>query len=145
MAGSISNAFETSLLGLIFNNTDVANIGDAAGLQNSAAAGSLYVALFTTAPSDSTAGTECNYTGYARVAVARSAGGWTISGNNAANTAAVTFGLCTAGTNTALAFGILTASSAGDLLFWGDLTGSLAISSGVTPEFAAGVLDIFVD
>jgi hypothetical protein len=145
MAGSITNAFETSLLGLIFNNTDVANIGDAAGLQNSATAGSLYVALYTTAPTDSTSGTECNYTGYARVAVARSAGGWTISGNNAANTAAVTFGLCTAGSNTALAFGILTASSAGDLLFWGDLSANLAISNGVTPEFAAGALDINID
>jgi hypothetical protein len=145
MAGSITNAFETSLLGLIFNNTDIANIGDAAGLQNSVGAGSLYVSLFTTAPSDSSAGTECNYTGYARVAVARSAGGWTISGNNASNTAAVTFGLCTAGTNDALAFGIHTAITSGDLLFWGDTTATLSISNGVTPEFAIGVLDIFVD
>jgi hypothetical protein len=145
MAGSKTNAFETSLAGLIFNNTDVANIGDAAGLQNSATAGSLYVALFTTAPSDSTAGTECNYTGYARVAVARSSGGWTISGNNTSNTAAITFGACTAGTNTAVAFGILTASSSGDLLYWGDLTANLAISAGITPEFAAGALDINED
>jgi hypothetical protein len=144
MAGSITNAFETSLLGLIFNNTDVANIGDAAGLQNSATAGSLYVALYTTAPTDSTSGTECNYTGYARVAVARSAGGWTISGNNASNTSVITFDPCTAGSNTVIAYGILTASSAGDLLFWGD-TASLAVSNGITPEFAAGALDINVD
>lgn len=36
---SLTNAAETALLTLLFNNTDWANIGDAAGLQNSAAAG----------------------------------------------------------------------------------------------------------
>ena len=44
---SKSNSFETAILGLIFNNTDIAGIGDAGGLQNSAAAGSLYVSLHT--------------------------------------------------------------------------------------------------
>ena len=42
---SMSNASETALLNLLFNNTDWANVGDAAGLQNSAEAGSFYVAL----------------------------------------------------------------------------------------------------
>lgn len=41
---SMSNASETNLLLLLFNNTDWANVGDAAGLQNSAAAGNFYVA-----------------------------------------------------------------------------------------------------
>lgn len=145
MAGSKTDAFETSLLQHIFNNDDIANIGDAAGLQNSATAGSFYVALYTVAPTDSTSGTEANYTGYARVAVARTSGGWTVSGNNCSNTAAITFGACTAGSNTVVAFGILTASSGGTILYWGDLTSSLAVSSGITPEFAAGALDINED
>lgn len=148
MAGSATNAFETKVLEHIFNNSDIANIGDAAGLQNSATEGSLYVALFTAAPSDSAAGTECNYTSYARVAVARSSAGWTVSGANCSNAAAVTFPACTGGTNTAVAFGILTASSSGDLLFWGDITdpgAGLAISTGITPSFAIGVLDVNID
>jgi phage baseplate assembly protein gpV len=149
MAGSLTNAAETALLTLIFNNTDWANIGDAAGIQNSATAGNLYVALFTIAPTDSAAGTECDYTDYARVAVARSAGGWTVTGNNASNTAAITFP--TAGVtvaDVAVAFGILTANVAGDLLFWGDITspaGGLTIDDGITPEIAIGDLDINLD
>ena len=47
---SMSNASETALLNLLFNNTDWANVGDAAGLQNSAEAGSFYVALHTADP-----------------------------------------------------------------------------------------------
>jgi len=149
MAGSLTNAAETKLLELLFNNTDWANIGDAGGLQNSASADNFYVALFTAAPSDSAAGTECSYTDYARVAVARSAGGWTVSGNNVSNTAAVAFppngG---AAPNTAVAFGIMTASVAGDLVVWGDITtpaAGLVISTGVTPNFAIGVLDVNLD
>ena len=145
MAGSKTNAFENSIQLLIFQNTDIANIGDAAGLQNSATTGSLYVALYTTAPSDSTAGTEANYTSYARVAVARTSGGWTVTNNVVSNTAAITFPACTGGSNTVVAFGILTASSGGTLLYWGDLTANLAVSSGVTPEFAAGALTISED
>jgi archaellum component FlaG (FlaF/FlaG flagellin family) len=74
---SKSNTFETDLLGLIFNNTDITLIGDAAGLQNSATAGSLYVSLHTADPGE--AGdqitNETAYTNYARVAVARTGGG----------------------------------------------------------------------
>ena len=67
---SMSNASETALLNLLFNNTDWANVGDAAGLQNSATAGSFYVALHTADPGDAGNQTtsEASYTGYARVA-----------------------------------------------------------------------------
>mgnify|MGYP003441893878 CR=1 FL=1 len=47
---SMSNAAEAALLDLLFLNTDWANVGDAAGLQNSAAAGSFYIALHTADP-----------------------------------------------------------------------------------------------
>ncbi len=92
---SKGNTFENELLLLIFNNTDIADIGDAGGLQNSATAGSLYVALHTADPGE--AGTqstsEAAYTGYARVAVARSGAGWTVSGNAVENAALVQFGV----------------------------------------------------
>ena len=145
MAGSKRDGFETDVLELIFNNVAIANIGDGPGLQPSSTAGSLYVALYTVAPTDSTAGTECAYTSYARVGVARSAGGWTVSGNNCSNTAAVEFPECTGGSETAVAFSIMTGSSGGDMLYWGDLTSSLAISNGITPNIPIGDLDITED
>ena len=74
---SMSNASETNLLLLLFNNTDWANVGDAGGLQNSATAGSFYVALHSSDPGDAgdQSTNEISYTGYARVAVARSGAG----------------------------------------------------------------------
>ena len=107
--------------------------------------GSLWVALFTTTPSDSTAGTEAAYTGYARVAVARNSSNWTVSGNNCSNTNAITFPEATAGSETENGFGILTAASGGDLLFWGALDASLAVSAGITPNIPVGDLDINED
>lgn len=145
---SATNAFETDLLELILNNVDIANIGDAGGLQNSATAGSLYVSLHTGDPGETGDQTtsEATYTSYARVAVARSAAGWTVSGNNGSNAAAVTFPTCTGGSNTITHFGIGTDSSgAGNLLFKGALDASLAVSNLITPSFAIGALDINAD
>ncbi len=145
MAGSKSNAFETSFLQHVFNNADIALIGDAGGLRGSVTAGNLYIATFTVAPGEAVAGTEANYTGYARVAVPRSAGGFTIAGNVASNAAAITYGPCTAGSNTLVAFAVMTALSGGSMLFWGDLSAPLNVSAGITPEFATGALSITED
>ena len=145
---SMSNASETNLLNLLFNNTDWANVGDAAGLQNSAAAGSFYVALHTADPGDAgnQSTNEVSYTGYARVAVARTAGGWTVSGNQVSNTATVQFGECTAGSATATHFSVgLLTSGAGDILYSGALSASRSISSGITPLFNAGALQGVID
>ena len=147
---SATNAFETALLQHIFQNAAIANIGDATGLPPAATAGSLFVSLHTADPGETgtQSTSEATYTGYARQAVARTAGGWTVSGNNASNTAAVTFGPCTAGTSTITHFGIGTASSgAGNLLFKGALTASLTVTtvSNATQTFAPGQLDVDVD
>lgn len=145
---SATNAFETALLNLYFLNTDHANIGDAAGLQNSAAAGSFYISLHTGDPGEAGSQTtnEATYTSYARVAVARSGAGWTVSGNNVSNAAAINFPACTGGTNTITHFGIGSDSSgAGNLFFKGALSASLAVSSGITPSFAIGELDVNLD
>lgn len=96
---SKGSAFTTDLLKLIFQNIDIANIGDAGGLRGSVTPGNLYVALHSADPGE--AGTQATneiaYTGYARIAVARSAAGWTVTGGQVSNAALVTFGLCTAG------------------------------------------------
>lgn len=145
---SKTNAMENGMLLLFFNNTDFANIGDAGGLQNSAAAGSLYVSLHTGDPGEAGDQTtsEATYTGYARKAVARSGAGWTISGNAVSNAAAITFDPCTAGSNTITHFGVGTDSSGtGTLLYKGALTASLAVSAGITPNFPIGDLYITED
>jgi len=72
--------FLENTLKLVFQNLDHPDIGDAAGLQNSAAAGNVYVALHTADPAGGNQSTsEATYTGYGnRIAVVRSAAGWTV-------------------------------------------------------------------
>jgi hypothetical protein len=141
---SKSNAFENALLLLIFNNTDIANIGDAAGLQNSAAAGNLYFSLHTSDPGE--AGTsitnEIAYTSYLRVAVARSGSGFTVTGNAVALAADVVFPAGTGGTGTATHWGICggTSTTPADniLLYKGAISPNIVCGNGVTPRLTAG-------
>jgi hypothetical protein len=149
---SKGNSFETSFLSHIFNNAAITGIGDSSGLPAAATSGSLYVRLCTAATTcdDSTIGTECAYTGYVAkgVAVIRSVSGWSVSSGSVTNTAAITFGACTAGSETIRYFEIWknnTSASESDRLFWGQLTTDLAVSSGVTPEFGIGSLIINED
>lgn len=137
------NSGETSLWDLIFQNTTFVQ---APLIQGAATAGSFYIALHTANPGQTGSQTtsEAAYTGYARVAVARSSGGWTVTGNNpitAENVAAVTFPACTAGseTETYFSFGQAT-SGAGIYYGYGALTSSLAVSNGITPSFAINAL-----
>jgi len=148
---SASNATENSLLLLLFNNTAFANVGNAGGLPASTVAGSLFVALHTADPGEAGDQTtsEATFTGYARVAVARSSAGWTVSGTaptQAANAATVTFPACTGGTNTLTYFSVgLATSGASVILASGALTASLAVSNGITVSFAIGQLSITLD
>jgi hypothetical protein len=145
---SATNAFETELLALIFNNDNIANIGDATGLRGSSAAGVFYVSLHTSDPGEAGSQTtnEAAYTSYARVSVVRTSGAWSVSGNQVSNISAVTFPACTGSSATVTHFGIGTDSSgAGTLLLSGALQDSLAISNGITPAFAAGQLTTTVD
>lgn len=145
---SLTNAAEANLLNLIFLNIDWANIGDASGLQNSASAGSFYVSLHTADPGETgdQSTSEIAYTGYARVAIARTSGGFTLTSSTISNTALVQFPQCTGGSGTASHFGIGTdLSSAGNLLFKGALTSPLSVSNGIQPQFAAGALTVTVD
>jgi hypothetical protein len=145
---SMTNAAEANLMNLLFLNTDWANIGDVAGLQNSAAAGSFYISLHSADPGEAgnQSTNEIAYTGYARVAVARTAGGFTLTTSTISNTALVQFAQCTGGTATASHFGIGTdLSGNGNLIFKGALTSSLSISNGIQPQFAAGAMTVTVD
>lgn len=148
---SATNAFEAALLSLIFENANAANVGDATGLRGSSTAGVFYISLHTADPGETGSQTtsEANYTGYARVSVARSTAGWSVTGTaptTVANDAVVTFGACTAGSSTVTYFGIGSDSSgAGNLFMSGALTASLAVTSGITPSFAIGALTATLD
>jgi hypothetical protein len=145
---SATNVAENGLLSLIFENANYANIGDATGLRGSTTAGVFYISLHTASPGEAGAQntTEAAYTSYARVSVARSTAGWTVASGVADNDAAINFPAATGGSETEAHFGIGSDSSgAGNLNFYGALTASLAVSTGITPSFAAGALDITLD
>jgi hypothetical protein len=74
---SFEGAFLTLLAQHYFQNADHTSVGDAAGLQNSAATGNVYVSLHVSDPAggDQTTGEGT----LGRVAVARSAVGWTVA------------------------------------------------------------------
>lgn len=136
---SKGNTFENDVLKLIFNATAISNIADNAA---SSPLTSLYVGLHTADPGEAGDQTtsECSYTGYARVAVARNAGGFTVSGNQVVPASTITFGQRTdsgAG-QTATWFTIGTASSGtGKILYRGQITtpsGGLVITQNVTPR-----------
>lgn len=142
---SKGNTFENDWLLLIFNATAIANIADNAA---SSPLTNLYVSLHTADVGEGGSQTtsEATYTSYARVAVARTSGGWTVSANAVANAATISFPAATGGSNTITHFAVGTASSgAGKVLYKGALSASLAVSSGITPQFAAGELDITED
>lgn len=102
-----------------------------------------YIALFTTTPTDSTAGTEVSGGSYARVS---SATKWaTPSAGSVSTNATVTFTTATADWGVVTGFGVMTASTAGTLLMWGALTASKTVSNGDTASFASGALTLTED
>lgn len=131
---SKSNAFENSLLKLIFNATAIANLADNAATSPLT---NLYVSLHTADPGEAgdQSTSEATYTGYARVAVLRTTGGWTVTNNSVSPVANIDFANCTGGTNTITYFGVGTAlSGAGVLYYSGTVSPSISVSSGVTPR-----------
>ena len=133
---SKGDTFENDLLKLIFNATAIANIADNAA---SSPLTNLYVSLHTADPGE--AGTqatnETSYGAYARVAVARTSGGWTVTANSVSPAANVDFPLCTSSTATITHFGVGVAiSGATKLLYSGTVTPNISVATGVTPRLA---------
>ena len=145
---SATNVFENGLLSLIFENANYANVGDATGLRGSSTAGVFYISLHTANPNETGTQTtsEAAFTSYARQSVARSTSGWTVASGVADNDGAINFPQATGGSETETHFGVGSdVSGTGNLFLWGALTSSLAVSSGITPSFAAGALDVTLD
>lgn len=117
---------------------------------SSATPANYYVALYTTACSD-TAGTEVSTTstGYARVAIARTSGAWNATnGTNGliSNIGAITFSQALLDWGTVQSWCLLdTASGAANAIVCANLTASRNITAGSTPSYAAGAMTITLD
>lgn len=88
---------------------------------------------------------EATYTSYTRVGVARTAGGWSSTAGVVTNVATISFPACTGGSNTIthVSCGRLT-SGTGEVIVSGAVTSSLAVSTGITPQFAASGLSVTI-
>lgn len=141
---SKANGFENDVLNLIFNKTLAAHMGVLDTVGNTY----LYVSLHTADPGEAGNQTtsECAFGSYARVAVARASGGWTVSGNQVQNTAVINFPECTSGSEVVSHFAIGTdASGTGQLIYKGALTASRTVSTGITLQFPATSITITED
>lgn len=132
-----------SIVNLMYRATAWANVADNA---SSSPLTNTYVALHTASLTPGGSGqneNETSYTNYARVAVARSTGWNAASGGATANAATISFAQCGA-TGATLTYVSTGVGSSGATAVWhyGALNSSLAVSSGITPQFAAGALTI---
>ena len=132
---SKSDAFETALLSLIFNGTAIADIAED---DSSSPATTLTVSLHTGDPGEAgdMSTSEATYTSYARQTVARTSGGWTVTGNSVSPVASIEFPASTGGSETLTHWGV--GSGAGDdLMYSGSFSPSIVISNGVAPRITS--------
>jgi len=125
---SFSNYLETELLDHVFTNSAYT------------APSTLYLALFTSAPGEAGGGTEVSGSGYLRQTAA-----FTVSGNEATNSASIEFPTATGSYGTVTHVGVFDASTSGNLLCYAALSTSKAIESGDVFRVPAGDLDITLD
>jgi len=134
MSTRTNYAIEKSLDHL-YLNAAWPGIGDAAGLPAAATAGNLYAALLVDAA-------ECNYGGYARVAIPRSAAGFSRTGNVVSNVAQLNFAKATSGSNVANKIAIYDAETGGNQLHLQEVPNPITITTNVQPIVEAGALTI---
>lgn len=118
----------------------------------------LYIGLFTAAPSDTGGGTECSGGNYARKDVVCNTTNW--AATNAAgstanpssgtsgttsNNGVITFNTPNADWGTVTHFGIFDASTSGNLLFWGALSASKAVYNGDAVSIQISQLQVQMD
>ena len=136
---SKGDTFENDWLKLVFNATAIANLADNA---SASPVTNLYVSFHTADPGEAGSQTtsEASYTGYARTAVARTAGGWAVTGSSASPVADVTAPTSTGGSTTTLTHAAVgtVISGAGKILYRGALTPSITMATGVAPKLGAG-------
>lgn len=130
----LSNYFEAALLNHVLRSTAFS------------APATLYVALYTAAPSDTGGGTEVSGGSYARAAITSGTANWSAptTAGISDNANQISFPQATANWGNVVAIGIFDAATAGNLLWYGTIT-STAVNSGQTASIAAGALDLSLD
>jgi hypothetical protein len=134
VSGSKTDAFEQRILNLVFKNTGT----------SLTALANTYVGLFTVVPSDSSGGTEVTIGSFGYTRKSTSASDWTLTGSSITNANVLEFGAVITTGYTVVGWGIFDASTAGNLLYWGD-TASTAMAVTDIPRFAAGAITITED
>jgi len=147
---SKTNTFEQDLLLLIFNNDAISLIGDASGLQPSAADGNLYISFHTSDPGESgdqttNEITTGEYGQYARLSVARTTGGFTVADEGGGVwksklTSAIAGTIMSTGSGATITHWGCGASSSGTgkLMYKGSISPTIAMANGVTPQLGTG-------
>ena len=129
---SIGTTFRNDILQLIYNAVAIGNLADNA---SASPLTSLYVGLHTADPNAGNQATnEIAYTSYARVAVARTAGGWDITANSVSPVANIVFPTGTGGSGTATHASVGTAATGtGKILDSGVLSTPIVTGDGIAP------------
>lgn len=135
MAGSKSDYLENTIGGHVLGSVDYTPVV------------TTYIGLWTSALSDTSTGAtagEVSGGSYARVALTNNTTNWPAwSGGATSNGIAIDFGTASANWGTVTYFCIVdSASGAGNILYWGDLTVSKTINSGDSAQFPIGDLDV---
>jgi hypothetical protein len=123
---ALSNYLENALINATLRNT---------GYTSPAI---VYVGLFTADPTDAGSGAEVTGGSYSRKAITFGAP----SNGVSVNSAAVEFDQATANWGTVTHFGILDASTSGNLLYHGALTASKVIDDGDVFKFAISAVSV---
>ena len=130
---SKQNDFENDLLKLIFNATAIADIAEN---DSSSPLTNLFFSLHTAdvGEAGNQQTNEAAYTSYAREAVARTSGGFTVTANSVSPAAQVLFTEATGGSETITHFAIGTlVSGTGKVLYYGTVSPNIVVTSGVAP------------
>jgi hypothetical protein len=133
-------SLRNELLGLVFQASSIPLLARNA---ITAPLTSLYVSLHTSDPDEdgNQSTSEADYGSYARVAVSRNSGGWTVTDTEVRNLVDINFPTATSGTNVLTHFAIGTSASGGGKIFYrGTLSSPITIVSGTTPKFKANQL-----
>ena len=137
MAGEKGAVYSSDILKLVFNSTAL----------SWNAATNLYLSLHTADPGvgGSQTTNEAAYTGYARTSLTRSGTSAftvstsTVAANSVVLAAGLSFPSCTGGSSTVTYFAIgISSTGAGELLYAGPVSPTIAVSSGVTPQLTTG-------
>ena len=122
----MSNYLENALVNATLRNTSYTSVA------------TIYVALFTTDPTDAGSGTEVTGGAYARTSVTFAAP----SNGASASSADVTFPTCTLTWGTVTHIGLYDASTSGNLLYYTPLDSSKLIETGDIFKIASGSLTV---